>query len=279
MPIRDILVQTDTSEGSRLRTEFAANLAARFEAHLTGVFLRPTLAYEYIGPGRFWDGPIVIPESIVQDYNRELDQAELETRRQFESASPDRADARSWRSINGDFATDMIDCMRHVDLTIFPQGRLPYLAENGLEPALLGLSSGGPVIVTPNAAPKAEQIARRVLVAWDGRREAARALRDAWPFITGADQVSVLTVTREPERATDLDLMQRFAHHGVKADLVLKEGDGGDAGTLILQQAKDMQADFIVMGLYGHARFRELVLGGASREVLKGASVPLFVSH
>jgi nucleotide-binding universal stress UspA family protein len=279
MSIRDILVQTDNFEASAARTKFAARLASRFKAHLQGVFLRPTIANEFIGPGRYWDGPIVIPESVVRDYNEALDKAEIEARATFENAAGGLAPSQDWSSINGDFPREMIDAMRHVDLTVFPKARLPYLSENGLEPALLGLSSGGPLIATPDDLPDADTIGRRILVAWDGRREAARALRDAWPLIESAETVSVLIVSKEPESAIDPALMQRFTRHGVQAELVLKDADRGAAGDLILQQAGEMGADLIVMGLFGHTRLREIVLGGASRDLLKRAAVPLFMSH
>lgn len=279
MSFRDILVQADEQAASTRRCEFAARLANRFNAHLTGVFLRPTIACRYYSHGPAIDAPPIIPPSVVAAYSEVMDAAEADARLRFEAAAALSSAESDWLSIEGDVPTPMIACMRRADLTIFPRDALPVLVGNGVTPARLALASGRPVIVFPDeAAGRTARLGRRILICWNGRREAARALQDAWPFIVAADSVTVLIVSSAadgPESA----LQRHFEHHGVSADIVVERRHDQDVGEVILDQIGRTEADLVVMGLYGHSRVQELVLGGASRTMLAKAPVPMFVSH
>jgi len=122
------------------------------------------------------------------------------------------------------------------------------------------------------------------MVAWDGGREAARAVSDALPFLRRAQSVEVAVF--DPERAAQrhgeqpgADIGLALARHGVKVQVARQSGAGFDVGAQILSRAADTSADLIVMGGYGHARVRELVLGGVTRTLLEAMTVPVLMSH
>jgi nucleotide-binding universal stress UspA family protein len=124
----------------------------------------------------------------------------------------------------------------------------------------------------------------RVLVAWDGSREAARAVHDALPLLRRAREVSVLVA--DPERlATKIgekpgaDLAAHLARHGLPVRVEVVKSGGRPLGEILLAQVEEERADLLVMGGYAHARLRELVLGGTTRHVLTHASVPVLLSH
>jgi nucleotide-binding universal stress UspA family protein len=127
-------------------------------------------------------------------------------------------------------------------------------------------------------------VGKRVLIAWDAGREAARAASDALPLLRRADAVEVAVF--DPQRARrnhgaqpGADIALFLARHGVKVSVHTQSGAGYDVGAQILSRAADTSADLIVMGAYGHARVRELVLGGVTRTVLEAMTVPVLMSH
>jgi nucleotide-binding universal stress UspA family protein len=127
------------------------------------------------------------------------------------------------------------------------------------------------------------KLGTRVLVAWNASREAARAVRDALPLLKRARRVDV--VAFDPQRSADhgeqpaSDIALYLARHGVRASAAQQRGTGIEIGAQILSRAADMEADLIVMGAYGRSRFRERVLGGATRTLLESMTVPVLMSH
>jgi nucleotide-binding universal stress UspA family protein len=122
---------------------------------------------------------------------------------------------------------------------------------------------------------------RTVMVCWNGRREASRAATGALPLLKAAERVIVLTIdaekTDEPEAAKQAG--DWLARHGVKATVQSDSAAATDVGNVILSRAADAAVDLIVMGIYGHSRMREFVLGGASRTLLASMTVPLLIAH
>jgi nucleotide-binding universal stress UspA family protein len=127
-----------------------------------------------------------------------------------------------------------------------------------------------------------DTVGERVLVAWNGSREATRAVHDALPILKLATKVTVLSI--DPERDTgdripSADIALHLARHGVAAEGTSTVGLDISVGDLLLSRAADLGADLIVMGAYGHSRMRELVLGGATRHILQHMTVPVLMSH
>lgn len=122
-----------------------------------------------------------------------------------------------------------------------------------------------------------------ILLAWNGSREAARAMAEAMPYMHGAKSVTVVVVVDEPpveQRALlGQDAVTHLRHHGIEAALHHVTGNSREAGATIIGEARRTQADLIVMGGYGHSRLREVLLGGVTRELMHMAPVPLLIAH
>lgn len=147
-------------------------------------------------------------------------------------------------------------------------------------PERLALESGRPILMVPNAG-AAKAPGGNVVVAWNGSREAARAVFDALPLLTAADVVNILTIEERrmgsgPAAET---IARTLARHGVPAQYEYVRADGGDAAEVLRARAQELGADVIVMGAYGHSRWREYVFGGVTRGMTHRAALPILLSH
>jgi nucleotide-binding universal stress UspA family protein len=142
------------------------------------------------------------------------------------------------------------------------------------------IASGRPALVLPYVD-TGSTLGGTVLVAWKETPEAARAVSAALPLLQQAAQVHVATwgAQEAPQVAAGLDIDSFLHAHGVQARLHREREAGSDVGDLIQSLAADLSADLLVMGCYGHARARELVLGGASRTLLGSMALPVLMSH
>lgn len=145
----------------------------------------------------------------------------------------------------------------------------------------VALGAGRPVLLLPDA-PVSKLVGGRVLLAWDGSRECARAAFDALPLMKSADHVT-LTCVRETAdasaEASAADLAATLAHHGAACTVDSVESKDETVGAVITRRASEVGADLIVMGAYGHSRLREFVFGGATRQLFQTTRTPLLVSH
>ncbi|HEY9218368.1 MAG TPA: universal stress protein [Phenylobacterium sp.] len=278
MSYKDILVHIDETPSAALRASAAAELARRFRAQLIGVFLTSDFMQQPgAGEGLAFMPPPDIDAIIKGHADAVAERAEA-ARMVFERAAGEGRTASNWLTCDGDFDDYLLQCARRVDLTVMGRSAHACLGGNRVSAAQVALGSGGPVLVTPDddyAAP----IGQRVLVAWNGSREAARALRDAWPIIGGAQEFHVLVVSPQGEGGPDSLLQRHFERHGRKVDLIVDPADDESAAEVIERNVAELDIDLVVMGLYGRPRLQELVLGGVSRRILDRLPVPVFVSH
>jgi nucleotide-binding universal stress UspA family protein len=278
MSYRDILVHFDGTPASVLRGRAAAEIASRSKAHLTGVFLTQEMAPMLLdGEPDGLLSPDVF-DQILKDHAAALEKASEAARERFEPIAADAGVESEWLKADGATADAMIACARRADLTIFPAAATPYLGRNHMTAAQVGLGCGGPVLVTPEDD-YAPPVGKRVLIAWNGKREAARALRDAWPFIERAEELHVLVVSPQGEDGPDGMLQRHLERHGCKANLIIDSNRDESAGEILDRQVAEFDVDLVVMGLYGHSRLQELVFGGVSRHMLRRPSVSVFCSH
>ena len=225
---------------------------------------------------------------VIVDAHCELYRADTPAMRAaFENATRGRGFVAEWRDDDAG-AFGVADCVlpyaRTADLVIASQTDPEWPETQRLDIAeRLAMEAGRPVLIVPNASvPK--RIGERVLVAWNGRREAARAVFDALPLLRGAKDVKVVWVNpqSERERAQDIpaaDICTALARHGVTCEATEQVAPRGGVGDTLTACAKEMGADLLVMGCYGRARLREFVFGGASRHVLRRMPIPVLMSH
>src|SRR5215467_482089 len=175
----------------------------------------------------------------------------------------------------------LVEYSRLRDLTIVPVPEGDYLHQWYAESVIFG--SGRPMVVLPHVRKRTGTFALdTVIVAWDFSQPATRAIADTMPILEKAKRVCVLTVTKEKAigtRRSGAELAKHLARHGV--DVVLDEVDakGRGIGDVLEAHVTYRNADLLVMGAYGHSRFREFVLGGATKSMLTRPPVPVFLSH
>ena len=277
MAITSILVHLDATESAAERLETAIALARDHTARLVGLFVTPRLdihgyaeVYMYVG------------SEVIEAQQR----AAAEQAAKAEAAFRERVErdglAAEWRAEIGDADRLVPLHARYADLAVVgqaPPGGDGPLFSHLCEAVIL--DAGRPVIVVP-AAGAHRAIGKRVMVAWNGTREAARAAHDALPILTRAELVTVLAVNAEDEgHLPCADIATLLAHHGVKVEVAEAESSLGvlGAGSALLAWAGTNGVDLMVMGAYGHSRALEWALGGATREVLDDMTVPVLMSH
>ncbi len=143
--------------------------------------------------------------------------------------------------------------------------------------------SGRPALIAPPGW-RGTGIGKRVVVAWDASREATRALSEAQSILDRAEQVTVLTVDAKPKMFGHGDqpganVAAHLSRRGLPAEVRNIDSMGRSASAAILEEATALDADLVVMGGYAHSRLRELVFGGATRDLLRTATVPLLMAH
>ncbi|MDP3867791.1 universal stress protein [Phenylobacterium sp.] len=277
MTYQDILVHVDEHPSSKPRAAAAAALAARLNARLTGVFLKS----EFLRDAMVAESLAYMPPDALQALIEEEAAARLqasEAARGIFEAEARRAGANSdWLVVDGR-DQELIACARRFDLTVFPPIAKVSLSLNDISAAAVALGSGGPVLVIPEGgAPPA--LAERVIVAWKGSRESARALRDAWPLLSQAKEVHVLIVSPRGEGGPDGLLQRHLENHGLKANLIVDRSHDASAGQILRDHVAALKADLVVMGVYGRPRLQELVLGGVSHDLLAEPPCALLISH
>jgi nucleotide-binding universal stress UspA family protein len=167
---------------------------------------------------------------------------------------------------------------RLYDLAIAPRPRDGDHAGHRLA-ELAVLTSGTPCLVTAEPA-RVPASFNHVLVAWNGSREAKRALEDGLVFLKRAKRVGLLVVGQDVDEFAPAEaVLGHLARHGVTASLEAIGASPEDDGSALLRHCERFGADLLVMGGYGHSRAAELILGGATRTVLAQASLPVLMSH
>jgi nucleotide-binding universal stress UspA family protein len=279
MTFRAIAVHLDDGPLCAQRVDMAVRIARRFGSRLVGLYLVPVAE---LTPSI----AAVLPPGVVERRLAESGDAQHRAEMSFRNAAaPLGAAAVEFRAPAGEVLDAALAHARCADLSILAQPDAEdanadftrRLAEHVM------LGSGAPILVVPYAAPVPEP-GSNVLIAWDGGREAARAVRDALPILATAARVTVVSATRGGELADRMARSQArlggyLAAHAIDPQFKRVEGTGGEAAERLLSQVSDVGADLIVMGGYGHARAREFVLGGATSTMLEAMTVPVLMSH
>lgn len=277
---KTILVHVDDAANVAARVEIAATIAIAQEAHLIGATLT--------GISRF------IEEAVVANSYNPAITPYLDTLRQRAALRLDEFDEQVRHIGVHSFERQLIDddasgginlAARHSDLVVVGQSDpdRPALALETDLPKYVAMTSGTPVLVIPFAG-KFPSVGMHVMIAWNGSREASRAVQDAMPLLRVAQQVDVIIFN--PTERSDLhsgaphtEIIEYLRRHGVEAKRRVETVKPGKLGATLLSLATASPADLLVMGCYGHTRFREMLLGGVTRVVLASMSIPVFMSH
>ena len=280
MTYKSLLVLLDDDLHCIARTQAAIRLARQFGCHLVGV--APT-------------GPLDLPAmpSSAAALSAFAASARDALRDPAERVADQfRSDCRAAGLTTCEAIVDEADkarsLVRHAhcsDLTVLTQAdpATPgHRATSGLVETVV-LHSARPTLILPSAR-HIEHIGTRALIAWDQSREAARAVADALPLLRCATEVRLVTwpegdVTGPQVLQAQLDAARGWlARHGIDAQVQIERPTSSIADAL-LACADESRCDLIVMGAYGHARWAERLLGGATRGLLRAMPVPVLMSH
>jgi nucleotide-binding universal stress UspA family protein len=277
MTYKTVLVHCNDKDRVSQVVEAAARVAAQFGAHLVGLSVTPPV---YVAPTGMPGTPDTL---VIDEHCKAYRKHNPEMRAAFEAAARRHNLAAEWREVDAGDRSVTEAALEHastVDLIV--AGQMAGLGRLDIADRLV-LGSGRPVLIVPKSgAPR--EVGRRILVGWNARREAARAVFDALPLLKAADWVKVVWVNPQFEGGLTgdvpaADVCTALARHGVKCEATEAVQPRTHVGKTLLACAQDHGADLLVMGCYGHSRLRELVFGGASAHVLEHMSVPVLMSH
>lgn len=259
----------------------AAQICAQTDAHLDVLALgvdRTQVGYSYIGSGAVL---LQVAQERAEEDARSLEQA---VRAAIAAESPGlRAGVEAAVTQFGAMTDLVAQRARFADLVVL--GR-PYGKDQGAEAEAVIESAmfegRAPVLVLPETG-LASATPKRIVVAWNQSREAMAAVRAALPLLKQADQVTITVIdppVHGPERSDPGGMLcQMLVRHGVRAEVTVLARTLPRVSDVLQRHLRDMSADMLVMGAYGHSRFREAILGGATRNMLEQATVPVLMAH
>lgn len=285
MSWKDILVIVSEAEADEPALALGEALARQCsDCHVAAAFLTPLpdepLAYE----------PTVVAGVWAELLGRARQEADAE-RKKVEARlaqSAKRPALRNAEALSRDLGRVAAVHARYADVAVMTrpsEGAGAELREEIIEGVLF--HSGRPALIAPpgwRAPDSGKALGNRVVVAWDASREATRALSEADDILEFAQAVTVVTVDAKPKMFGHGDqpganVAAHLSRRGLPAEVRNVDSMGRSAATAILEEAKALDADLVVMGGYAHSRLRELVFGGATRELLRSADVPLLMAH
>lgn len=279
MGYKTILVHVDDSAHANQRIALAARMAMQQNGHLIGAALT--------GISRFIKDTVTVDpnDPDVMPFLNTLRERAKKSLEGFSGTAQKIGDLScETRLIDDDAPTGLSLSARYADLLILGQFDPDDNAMSGLErlPETVAMSSGCPVLMVPYAN-TVKQPGERVLVAWNASLEARQAVHYALPLLQQAKIVEVIIFNpvNQQKRYGDqpgADLAVFLGRHGVKVD-VMQETTDADVGDALLSLAANLSSDLLVMGCYGHSRFREVMLGGATRTILGSATIPVLMAH
>lgn len=281
MAYKSLLTVATSPEGLMTTVTAAAQIANRMDAHLDGLALgvdQTQVGYSYVGSGA------VVIAAAMERAEAEARETEAALNAAVNAQPPTlRSSVESVVTQLGALTDVVGSRARYSDLVILP---LPYGADRSVvdeavtEAALF--EGMAPVLIVPPSGMKTAD-PKRVMIAWNQSREALVAARRAMPFLRRAETVQIVVVdppTHGPERSDPGGMLcQMLVRHGVKAEVSVLARTLPRVSEVLARQARDFDAGLLVMGAYGHSRFREAILGGATRDTLEHAELPVFLAH
>ena len=276
--LKSILVHVDLSKHAPARMRYAAALAHATGAHLTGAAM--------LGVSRavFPKGYKEEPGTLSASYFQPLEDNAKRALSHFEEIANGRQVKHDARFVCDQSDDGLARLARFADLVIIsqddPDESMPEMAVHLQE--YLILNCARPVLVLPRTDP-APYHSQKVLVAWDGSKEASFALSAAVPLLRRAAGVTVVAIagqdgSEDDFRAQQPDVLHFLGRHRVPARMLVR-APRQPTGQDLLALAAELGCGMLVMGCFGHSRFRELCLGGASRTVLADAGLPVLMAH
>jgi nucleotide-binding universal stress UspA family protein len=275
MTIKTILALADGGNGTATTLQTAIAVARRFGAGLDVLHVRADVETMVPVIGEGMSGAMV--EQMMSAMAQTVETRAARARAAYEQVCSVAGIVSAWRETTGRETDIVASAGRLVDLIVvgLPDAESETPLAATLDAALF--DTGRPVLVAPAKAGPA--VSSRIVIAWNGSAQAARVVAAALPFLQAAERVTVVTVGDIGRSASAPDLVAYLGRHGIRATHEAVTPEHATVGATLLKQAGQLQADLLVMGAYGHSRLREMILGGATRDVLAASNVPLLMAH
>lgn len=280
MGYRTVLAVLDTPKNTRQVTDFAVAMANQFQGHVIGAHAEAVAMVPLVAPMEIPD-PVTV-QALQDMAHRETEAVET----LFLDAARREGISHEWRSFvtsSGFNSAALIDSARCADLVVAAQGETGMLSESRSELESFLFESGRPVLLIPHILTAPKPI-RRVLIAWNGSREAARATFDAMPFLKAAEEVEIFTVDATDTAAQSADMAgveiaATLSRHGIKVSVTSQQKSGLDPAIAIENRLSDSSIDLLVMGAYGNKRWWEMLFGGVTRTLLDSMTALTLLSR
>lgn len=270
MSYKTIVVNLAVDANPTAIVALAAELAQRFDAHLIGHAAADVPPLVATGQGLVYEG------EVIQIQRTEIEKRLAELRGDFEKLVPAAVSCEWIQNVCG--PTRALGAVARCADLIVTGNEASDDVYRAVDLGSLVLGAGRPVLA---AADDAENLpAKTVLVAWKDSRESRRAVSDALPFLTRANEVVVATMEAEPDdyvRNSLADVAMFLAHHGVSARTEMLAGEAG--ADRLTAYAQSIRADLVVSGAYGHSRLREWAFGGVTRALIRESGVNRLMSY
>jgi nucleotide-binding universal stress UspA family protein len=276
--LKDLLVHVPSERSARPVIDGAVSLATAHKARLQAV----SVGYETANIGVPLDGGAAVAAVFEMEHESAQKRADAALSA-FDAEARNAGISYSLKAITGalyDAAAQIGAMARLADLTILLQPDYERDTFDNALPLEILFQCGGPVLFIPYIHRGPLEF-KRIGIAWDGSRLAARALHDAAPFLKDAQEAAIISVNEpsKPENPSAADLAAHLGRRGLTAKLERASADGVDIQPTILSIAADAGLDLLVMGAYGHSRLQERLLGGVTRGMLESMTVPTLMSH
>lgn len=269
--MKTVLLYANDDSGMESRFQAALDVARTFGAHISCVQVTP---FDSFIMGDPFGGVYALP-SVIEEVRRAetAHREKIEQRLQMEGVSWD------WYRYDGAPAQKVIDRSRLVDLIVLslPQRGQAYSGPLSIV-GDVALHAGAPALAVPQACRSVELLGPAI-VAWNGAPESSNALRLGLPMLKRAAAVHIVTVCEERGDFPATDAAEYLARHGLNCELHEWPANEGSVAAALRDAAKVLKGGYIVMGAYGHSRLSEMILGGATREMLDYSDVPLVLAH
>lgn len=280
MSYKTVLVHVDESSRSDFRVGIAAEIARLEGAHLIGTAVTGVSRFIY------QDGNISTGDPNLANHLNFLRERAERAIAGFAQRVHDLGVLSQESMVAHDEAGGGIEVLsRYSDLIVVGQANRDEPSPSVLPdfPEYIVMHSGRPVLIIPYAG-DFTSVAKRPLIAWDASRESTRAVTDAIPLLKRAGVVQVAMFNQDhstfdvPGERPGTDIALYLSRHGINAEVSVHKTNT-DVGNGLLSLAHDLDSDLIVMGGYGHSRFREMIMGGVTRTIMESMTVPILMSH
>jgi nucleotide-binding universal stress UspA family protein len=266
--MRSILLHMHSDSGQDLRFKAAADLARLVDGHLTCIQPIAYPTYLAVDPMAY---------AGASSLYEALDAEAVKFRLSIEPMLAREAVRWEWKEALGDAATAIVSESRLADLVVLSQA-----GHGSPEPLTIvgdvALHARTPVLAVAVEGTEFDA-GGQVMVAWNGSHEAANALRASVSLLAHAEAVHLVTIGDQPEAYSASQAVRYLAGHGIAVQTHERPHGGRSIGETLFAAAQDLEAGYVVLGAYGHSRFRERLIGGVTRWMLDHSTISLFLAH